>query len=115
MPRSSGGFKLLGNLRVQDPKLALKRGRLIYREGRTARHFRHEFDVVVGLFQQRTNFVSERGFAHAVRANQGKFQGLGYLERIFFNTTFILAQITSSLSVWLRGRTATVRLISARH
>lgn len=50
-------------------------------------NFGHEIDVVVGLLQKRANFVSERGFANAMRANQGKFQGLGYLDAIFSNTS----------------------------
>ena len=77
MPRSRGGVEFLCNLCVQNPKLPVKSRCFVYREGRTPRHFRHQIDVVVGLFQQRANFVCERGFTHAVRANQGKFQGLG--------------------------------------
>jgi hypothetical protein len=106
MASARGGIEFLGNLRVQYPELSFQSGCFLDGERRTPRHFRHQVDVVVGLLQQRADFVSERGFADAVRANQGKFQGLGYLDGIFSNTIVTRPQSANSnkkLNLWISG------------
>jgi hypothetical protein len=40
-------------------------------------NFGDEFDVVVGFFQEGTNFVSQRRFSDAVGSNERELQGRG--------------------------------------
>ena len=72
--RARGGFDLRCDLRVQDPELAFERGRFIHRQRRAARDFGDEFDVVIALFQEGANFVGQRRFADAVRADKSELQ-----------------------------------------
>ena len=104
--RISSAFaaELFGNLRVQNPQLPVERCGFVYGEWRTPRHFRHQIDVVVGLLQQRANFISERGFPHAVGTDQRKFQGPGYLEGVLLTHRLYARQPqtpSTKLNLWI--------------
>ena len=72
--RVARSIQFRGDLRVQNPELTFDRGGRVHRIRRLPRHFRDEFDVVVGFLQQRAGFVSQRGLADAVCADQCEFQ-----------------------------------------
>ena len=75
-------------LRVQDPKLIFDGRAFICGKRCAPNHFGHKLDVVVGLLQERANFVSKRRLADAVCANQCKFQEMSYLGRHSSSTSF---------------------------
>ena len=73
VPRS---VKLRGNLRVQNPQLALERRRCVHGKGRPPRHFRNQFHVFARFLHPRADFIRERGLSHAVRTDEREFQTL---------------------------------------
>lgn len=73
---------------MQNPQLAFKSSGGVYREGRLARDFGDQFDVVMRLFEQRAEFVGECGLADAVRADECEFQNLLRFEATLFLTQF---------------------------
>lgn len=68
------GIELRRNLRVENPELAFESRSCVNRKWRAARNFGDQFNVLTGLFQQRTDFVCERSFPHSVRADKREFQ-----------------------------------------
>ena len=68
------GIELRRNLRVENPELAFESRSCVNRKWRAARNLGDQFDVLAGLFQQRTDFVCERSFPHPVRADEREFQ-----------------------------------------
>ena len=73
---AAGGVEFGGDLRVENPELAFESGGGVDGEGRLARDFGDEFDVVGGFFQERADFVGESGFADSVSADEGEFHFL---------------------------------------
>lgn len=63
------GIEFRGDLRMQNPELALDGGGCVHRKRRLARDFGYELYVVVGFFEKGTEFVGESGFADAVSAD----------------------------------------------
>src|SRR5580698_11424770 len=57
--RASRGFKLRGDLRMENPELAFERGGRIDGKGRMARDFGDELHILPRLFQQRADFIGE--------------------------------------------------------
>ncbi len=86
--RTGRCFKLGRDLCMQDPKLALQRGLRIHGKGRLARDFGDELHVVVRFLQQRTHFVRQSCFAHAMRANQCELQGAAFVRFAICSSIF---------------------------
>lgn len=74
---AAGCVEFGGDLRVENPELAFKGGGGVDGEGRLARDFGDEFDVVGGFFQERADFIGEGGFADSVSADKGEFHFVG--------------------------------------
>src|ERR1700690_250756 len=72
--RAARSRKFRCNLRVENPELAFERGGRVHGKRRLARHFRDQLDVLPCFFQQRADFVGERGLADAMRSDEREFQ-----------------------------------------
>lgn len=68
------GVELRSDLRVENPELAFEcRGR-IYGKRRLAGDFGDQVDIVVGLFQQRADFIGKSCLANAMRSDKRELQ-----------------------------------------
>ena len=79
------GVEFCDDLRVENPELAFESGGGVNGEGRLARDFGYELDIVGGFFQERADFVGEGGFADSVSPDEGEFHFVGgAMMTIFF-------------------------------
>ena len=74
---AAGGVEFCDDLGVENPELAFESSGGVDGEGRLARDFGDEFDVVSGFFQKRADFIGEGGLAYSVSADEGEFHFVG--------------------------------------
>lgn len=83
---------------MENPELAFESGGLVDRKRRAASDFGDEFYIMIGFFEQRADFVRERGLANAVSTNQSKFDRARSCGRHDGLVTQMLVEKTSKLA-----------------